>query len=78
MFELLITLLLIYRLFIVLRTGVVLESGLIFERLIALDVSGEYCGEESVSTLFIGGTIPNQNCGKKFSSNELVFLPFDV
>ena len=78
LFELLITLLLIYWLFIVLFPGVVLESELIVRRLIELDVSGEYCGEETVSTLLIGETIPNQNCGKKIGCNELVFLRFDV
>ena len=78
LFELLITLLLIYWLFIVLFTGVVLESELIVGSLMGLDVSGKYYGEESVSTLFNGETIPNQNCGRKIACNELVFLHFDV
>ena len=58
-------------------TGVVLESELIVRRLIGLEVSGEYRGEETVSTLFIGETIANQNCGKKIACNGLVFLRFD-
>ena len=78
LFELLITSLLTYWLFIVLFTGVVLESELIVGRLVGFDVSGDYCGEESVSTLFVGETIPNQNCGKRITCDELVFLHFDV
>ena len=58
LFELLITLLLIYWLFIVLFTGVVLESELIVRKLIGLDVSGEYCGEKTASTFFIGKLSP--------------------
>ena len=64
--------------FIVLFTGVVLESELIVRRLIGLDVSGEYCGEKTVSTLFLGETIHNQNCGEKMACSELLFLRFDV
>ena len=66
LFEMLITLLLIYWLFIVLFTGVVLESELIVWSLVGLGISGEYCGEESVSTLFIGETIRNQNCEEDY------------
>ena len=78
MFELLITLSLIYSVFIVLFTGIVLESELIVCSLVGLDISGECCGEESVSASFIGETIPNQNFGKKIVCNELVLLYFGV
>ena len=51
-----------------------MESDLIVKRLIGLDVSGEYCGEETVSTLFFRETIPNQNCGKTSACNEYFFV----
>ena len=74
MFELLITLLLIYCLFTVLFTGVVLESKLIVRRLIGLDISGECCGEETVSTLFIGETIPIRIAEKRLPAMSDYFF----
>ena len=53
--------------FIVLFTGIVLESELIVCSLVGLDISAECCGEETVSTLFIGETIPNQHCKRRGS-----------
>ena len=65
LFELLIGLLLIYWLFIVLFTGVVLESELIVGSWIGLVVSGEYCGEENVSTLFYWRNYPQSELRKE-------------